>query len=332
MPSQTSSLRAYGLRARSGSTACSVAAVLAACAVSPSLAVADDTGSYDAVLSAKSDVQEKPGKRVGQIRRGEVVPVPTVAPEPLPTVAAPAPAPVTEPAPTPARLPTPTATLEAPKSEPAPREAAPEAPRATPQAPAATSDRSRSHGRTPARTPDDVGAAPSRGGSAPAVKRFARKRSARRRDQASRPTGGPVDSFDRPGAARNGESGRSGASTGSTPEGRTSSRSESGSGSGAVEATGVTATLSHPLQAVDEVTGGSLSPLLVVGALAAMAVALGFGVRRKLHRWSARTPASSTKGHDLARVTDQTHPIGAVNPRFAPTTPRPNPEESDIAA
>ena len=274
MPSQTSSFRAYGLRARSGRTACSVAAILAAYAVSPSLAVADHTGSYDAVLSAKKDDAEKPGKGIGRSRGGEVVPVP--APEPLPTVAAPAPEPspaVAAPAPAPVTEPAPTPTREAPKSQLAPRKAALKAPRATPQAPAATPDRSRSPGQTPARTPDDVGAAPSRGGSAPAAKKSTRRRSARGRVQAPRATGGLVDFADRAGG------------TGSTPEGRTRSRSESGSDSEAVGATGVTATLSRPLEAIDEATAGSVSPLLVVGALAAMAVALAFGIRRELRRW-----------------------------------------------
>ena len=69
---------------------------------------------------------------------------------------------------------------------------------------------------------------------------------------------------------------------GARAEGRSGSRSRAGSEAPAP--TGVTATLSRPLDAIDEVTGGSVPPLLIVGALAAMAVLLGFGIRRELHR------------------------------------------------
>ena len=70
---------------------------------------------------------------------------------------------------------------------------------------------------------------------------------------------------------------------GARAEGRTGNRSRGGPE--APTPTGAAATLSRPLEAIDEVTGGSVPPLLVVGALAAMAVALGFVIRRELHRW-----------------------------------------------
>ena len=70
---------------------------------------------------------------------------------------------------------------------------------------------------------------------------------------------------------------------GARDEGRV--RRGSSSGSKVAGPTGVTATLSRPLDVIDEVTGSSIPPLLIVGALATMAVALGFAIRRELHRW-----------------------------------------------
>ena len=48
---------------------------------------------------------------------------------------------------------------------------------------------------------------------------------------------------------------------------------------------GVAEAFARPLDAIDEATGGAVPPPLVLAALAAMAVALAFGIRRELHRW-----------------------------------------------
>ena len=68
---------------------------------------------------------------------------------------------------------------------------------------------------------------------------------------------------------------------GATEEGRTLGRASSDSD----EKTGVVRVLSQPFAAFDEATGGRVSPLLLMAALAAVFVAFAVGIRRGLHRW-----------------------------------------------
>lgn len=165
VPSQTSSHRAYGLRAQSARTAYSLAAILASLSVTPAYAVASHDGiAYDGVLS-KHEEGEKHGNGVGRGNGngngkggGKLPEAP--APAPAPTVEAPAvtPAPTVAPAPTEAPKPAPTqapkpapAQKPNPKPKPVPTQAAPEPPRSTPEAPAATPDRASTPSPTPGR-------------------------------------------------------------------------------------------------------------------------------------------------------------------------------------
>ena len=70
---------------------------------------------------------------------------------------------------------------------------------------------------------------------------------------------------------------------GATEEGVTSRGSASQSDERGGE--GVAGTFSQPLAAIDEVTGGVIPPALVLAGLAAMAAALGLGIRREIRRW-----------------------------------------------
>lgn len=68
---------------------------------------------------------------------------------------------------------------------------------------------------------------------------------------------------------------------GATEEGRTLGRASSD----AEEPGGVVRVLAQPFAAFDEVTGGRVSPLLLLAAMAAIVIAFALGIRRGLHRW-----------------------------------------------
>ncbi|MBA2644417.1 MAG: hypothetical protein H0U80_03120 [Solirubrobacterales bacterium] len=68
---------------------------------------------------------------------------------------------------------------------------------------------------------------------------------------------------------------------GAMEEGRTLGRASSEAG----EASGVARVFSQPLDVVDEVTGGRVSPFLLLAAFVGIAAALAFGLRREVRRW-----------------------------------------------
>ena len=68
---------------------------------------------------------------------------------------------------------------------------------------------------------------------------------------------------------------------GAMEEGRTLGRAATDS----EETGGVAEVLSQPLAVVDDVTGGRVSPLVLLLAAALIAVALGIGIRREFRRW-----------------------------------------------